>query len=249
MSATVQSAASGWRTRRLMRQFDRLVPQASLVERYGESAVAVREEMRQEYRRLLPGVPHIGKDGSPERGSLYYGPMGLAVYRVVQRRGGDLEDAGRLLHECGRAMWQRLPRLLRPVLRWYLFSGLRWRKMTKAARQSQQRRYPEDWVFEMVEGDGETYDFGRDITECGIDKYLRAHDADELTPYLCDWDNIMAETVGLQLRRTKTLAWGCDRCDFRLTKNGSTSAPWPPQFVERTCGQTPTTSHQAPAVP
>lgn len=58
-------------------------------------------------------------------------------------------------------------------------------------------------------------------------KYLHAQGADELTPYLCDWDYIMAETVGVQLRRTKTLAWGCDRCDFRMTKNGTTTAPWP----------------------
>ncbi len=73
-------------------------------------------------------------------------------------------------------------------------------------------------------------------------KYLHAQGADELTPYLCDWDYIMAETVGVQLRRTKTLAWGCDRCDFHMTKNGTTTAPWPPPFVERTCGLAPSSA-------
>lgn len=250
MSATVQSALSGWHARRLMRGFDRLVPERSLVARYGEEqAAVVREEMREEYGRLLPGVPHIGRDGSPDAGGLDVGPRALAVYRVVLRHGGDLEDAGQLLHECGRAFWQRVPRLLRPVVRWYAFSGLRRRRMTKGARRSQERRYPADWVFEMVEGDGATFDFGRDIIECGLVKYLHAQGADELTPYLCDSDYIVAETFGYQLRRTKTLAWGCDRCDFRMTKDGSTSAPWPPRFAERTCGRTPRTTPDTPAAP
>jgi hypothetical protein len=230
-----------------MRRFDRFVPQGPLVERYGtETAAAVRQEMREEYQRLLPHVPCIGKGGSPDSGGLDYGPMALAVYRVVLRHGGDLEDAGELLHECGRALWQRVPGVARPVLRWYVFNGLRRRRMQKAARNSQARRYPADWVFEMVEGDGATFDFGRDITECGLVKYLHVQGADELTPYLCDWDYIMAETLGFQLRRTKTLAWGCDRCDFRMTKDGTTSAPWPPLFVERSCGRTHSTSQDAP---
>jgi len=44
----------------------------------------------------------------------------------------------------------------------------------------------------------------------------------------------------LDMQRTKTLAWGCDRCDFRYSKHGVTSAGWPPEFVERTCGQAET---------
>jgi hypothetical protein len=112
--------------------------------------------------------------------------------------------------------------MVRPVLRSYVFSGLRRRRLEKAARDSQERRYPADWVFEIVPGDGQSFDYGKDVTECGIVKYLDAQGADELAPYLCEWDYIMAETLGIQLRRTKTLAWGCDRCDFRMTRDGTT---------------------------
>ncbi len=240
-SASTMAAGGGAavdrRARRRMRAFDRFLPPAVLVERYGAEATVMRREMHEEYRRLLPGVPHLGRDGSSDRHALGYAPMALAIYRVVLRHGGDVEDAGRLLRACARALYRRLPAMLHPVLRWYLFSGLRQRRMAKAARSSQARRYPADWVFEMVAGDGRTFDFGRDITECGIVKYLHAQGADELTPYLCDWDYVMAETLGIQLRRTKTLAWGCDRCDFRMARHGTTAAPWPPEFVERSCGQ------------
>jgi hypothetical protein len=76
-------------------------------------------------------------------------------------------------------------------------------------------------------------------------KFLHAQGADELRPYLCDTDHVMADVMGVAFRRTKTLARGCDRCDFRYSKNGSTTAPWPPRFVERTCGQAPTTQPES----
>jgi hypothetical protein len=42
------------------------------------------------------------------------------------------------------------------------------------ARWTQQRRYPGDWMCEVVDGAGQPFDFGMDITECGIVKFLRA---------------------------------------------------------------------------
>jgi hypothetical protein len=136
-----------------------------------------------------------------------------------------------------RAEIARIPRVARSLMGRYLFTRIRQRKLARAARRSQARRYPGDWVLERIEGDGESFDFGIDMTECGIVKYFDAQGADELVPYLCDLDYVMFESMGIGLRRTKTLAWGCDRCDFRFSKDGKTSAPWPPRFAERTCGQ------------
>ena len=55
--------------------------------------------------------------------------------------------------------------------------------------------------------------------------------------YICEVDYILMELLGVGLRRTKTLAWGCDRCDFRVSLQGDTTARWPPRFVERSCGE------------
>ena len=99
----------------------------------------------------------------------------------------------------------------------------------------------------MIEGDGTTFDTGVDHTECGIVKYLRAEGADELCPYICELDYLLTEVMRYGLTRTKTLSWGCDRCDFRLSRGGVTSAPWPPRFVEQTCGQPQPTASSAAA--
>ena len=241
-------AVSSRKTDKLVGKVDRTLKRSGdvLVDRFGEETAAVmRGEMLDEYRRLIPEVPYIGGRRNINSENLALAPWALAAYRVVVRHGGSVEDAGELLHRMVRAEMERIPRVLRHWIGRQRFGRLRRRKVEKAARRSQARRYPGDWVFERIDGDGETFDFGIDYTECGIVKYLHAQGADELCPYGCDLDYVMFEAMGIGLRRTKTLAWGCDRCDFRLSKHGVTSAPWPPQFVERTCGQPQTEERTA----
>lgn len=235
--------SSNRQTDRLVARFDRFLRRSggALADRFGEeTAAAMREEMLDEYRRLIPEVPYIGGRRNIYSSNLAQTPWALALYRVVIRHGGTLEDTGELLHLMIRAEIGRTPQVFRSLMKSYLFSRLRQRQVERAARRSQARRYPGDWVFERIEGDGESFDFGIDMTECGIVKFLHAEEADELCPYLCDIDYVMFEAMGVGLRRTKTLAWGCDRCDFRLSKHGVTSAPWPPEFIERTCGEAAT---------
>jgi hypothetical protein len=224
-------------TEKLVAKFDRMLRRSgdALVKRFGEErAAGMRLEMRDEYRRLIPDVPYIGGRRNMFADHLTMAPYALAIYRVVVGHGGSLVDTGELMHQIARVEFGRVPRVLRP---WMARVAYRRRRLKAAARWSQARRYPEDFVFEFVEGDGETFDFGIDFTECAYQKYLHAHGADELTPYGCDCDYVMAELMGIGMQRTKTLAWGCDRCDFRFSKTGVTSAPWPPKFVERTCGE------------
>ncbi|MFW2340908.1 MAG: L-2-amino-thiazoline-4-carboxylic acid hydrolase, partial [Acidimicrobiia bacterium] len=229
-----KAPTSSRQTEKLVGKFDRFLKRSdgTLVDRFGERTAAVmREEMLDEYRRLIPDVPYIGGRRNINSSNLALAPWALAAYRVVVGHGGSVEDAGEFLHRAFRAQMGRIPKALRHWIGRQRFSRLRRRKLEKAARRSQARRYPGDWVFERIDGDGTTFDFGIDYTECGIVKYFHSQGADELGPYGCDLDYVMFEAMGIGLRRTKTLAWGCDRCDFRLSKQGVTSAPWPPEFV------------------
>lgn len=239
LSTLTQKAA----LRRKVGLFERRLKrvQNGLIDRYGaETAEAMRREMLDEYRRLTLQAPYIGGRSNPFAGNMAGGCSALAVYRVILEHRGNLEEAGELLYRILRAEFEGIPHALRPWMVRYMFSGLHRRQLERGARRSQARRYPDDWVFEVVPGDGSTFDVGVDITECGIVKFLHAQGADELTPYLCEWDYIDTEVLGCGFQRTKTLAWGCDRCDFRTSRHGHTTASWPPRFNERTCGQTQT---------
>ncbi|MGA7689890.1 MAG: L-2-amino-thiazoline-4-carboxylic acid hydrolase [Jiangellales bacterium] len=163
--------------------------------------------------------------------------LSLALHRVVPRHGETVEDSGWLLRRMMEAQMERIPRLLRHGYGRFRFTRLgKWWEEA-AARKSQAREYPGDWVYQCFDGDGETFDFGVDNTECGNVKHLHAQDADELCPYICDLEYVVAKGVGVAVHRTKAVAWSCDRCDFRFSKHGVTSVPWPPEFTERTCGE------------
>lgn len=232
---TLGAWSSSNKERREVRRFAKTFRRGdALMEWYGtDEAAAMREEMLEEFRHLLPEIPYIGGRRNLFSGFLSGAAQGLAMYRVIVRHGGSLEDAGELMHRRFQARVTRVPR----VIRHRIMKPLMVRQLTKAARLSQQRRYPDDWVAEIVDNRGQDFDFGMDVTECGDLKYLRAQGAEELCPYICDLDYLLMNSMGAGFHRTKTLAWGCDRCDFRITKNGDTTAPWPPPFVERTCGQ------------
>lgn len=232
---------TGWK----MHSFERFLNHHtdSLTTRFGATEAAVmRREMLEEYRALIPQVPYIGGRRNPWNSNLAGAPMALAGYRVVLRHGGSAQDAGEVVVSYAHRMIARIPRRLRPRL-----LGPRRSRAEKVTRWTQQRRYPDDWVCQFVDGAGHPFDLGLDVTECAIVKFMHAQGADEFTPYLCHLDYVMAEAAGTGLTRTKTLAWGCDSCDFRMRVPGTTTAAWPPDFPERTCGQPapPATPEQA----
>ena len=68
------------------------------------------------------------------------------------------------------------------------------------ALQSQARRYPGDWVWDFVEGDGETFEYGYDFHECGTHKLFHAHGADEFLPFFCYLDFVTFRTRGWSSR-------------------------------------------------
>lgn len=247
IGAAEKTTIPRWRVRRHERDMDRVLKSGALADRFGDDTARVmRGEVLAEFRRLLPDLPDIGRDNVFVKNFLW-APAALALYRVVLKHGGTLDDTGEILHRSTRAYWQRVPEPLRRWTTRYMFSQPSQRRWERAARRSQARRYPHDWVFEVVPSDGRAFDFGLDITECAAVKYLHDHGADELTPFLCDGDLVQAAVLGYRLDRTKTLAWGCDKCDFRFCREGVTAAPWPPRFAERTCGQpTPRTPDAAP---
>lgn len=92
------------------------------------------------------------------------------------------------------------------------------------ARTSQKSPYPADFEYEVIDGEGQAFDWGINYRRCGIVHYFRAQCADELSPHMCWLDNVMYPAIGIGLVRTGTLAQGCSHCDFRF-RSGAGQAP------------------------
>jgi hypothetical protein len=210
---------------RLLRAFDRDVPRVRRVleARYGaQETAALVGAARREYAALIPQLPHIGGRRNPLTGNLQGAALFLAIWRVLRRRGTTPAEAGRLFHEMMEAWLGSYPGFLLRLLGRLRFTPWYRRALRRRAAASRGRRFPGDFVYDYVEGDGEAFDFGVDYTECGIVKLLRAQGAAELAPHLCPLDYPLSRAMGLGLVRTQTLAEGAPRCDFRFKRGRET---------------------------
>ena len=190
------------------------------MEAYGkQEGEAIASESLQRFEALLPDLPYIGGDENRYTRHLYLTAAMLAVYRSMQARGATVEEAARLIYLGTASFFNSFP--TRWLMRWQgrrMLGPKRMERLRRDAARSQERRYPDDFVYEWVEGDGHDFEVGMDITECGVVKYLEREGAPELASYGCWVDYPQFAAMGLRLERTETLAQGGQRCDFRVSR-------------------------------
>lgn len=197
-----------------------------LVQRCGaQEANHLLMAAKDHFSRLLPEIPYIGGQRNNFTDTLVKAASLLALYRGLQPRGITPDEFGAITAEAARHYVMRFPGWLRRLIgllyqsRWYR------RRTVRAARASQNSRYPADFVYEVVDGDGLAFDWGINYRRCGIVHYFHVQGADELSPHMCWLDNLIYPAIGIDLVRTGTLAQGCSHCDFRFrTPTGQPSS-------------------------
>jgi len=199
-----------------------------LVACYGdEFAGAVLRDAREQYEALIPEIPYIGGDENPMTRHLVRSTTSLVLYKAMKALGKTAEEVGKVVYAAVVEVVSQLPpRTFKELSAEYIAKG------KEQARKSQDRHYPEDWVWEFVEGDGMEFDYGYDFLECGTQKFYHAQDADEFLPFYCYLDFVTHRTTGWGFARSMTLAEGYEKCDFRWKKGGETRRGWPPPFLE-----------------
>ena len=204
--------------------------------RFGQSrAKTLVQDIQREYEALTLEAPYIGGKDNIFTEWLTYGVYYLAVYRVLKSLGQTVEQTGRIIYETYETMANYPAWMLRLVGSIKYDEGYV-EQLQMAAVESQQQRYSGDWVCTFVEGDGETFDYGLDMTECGICKFYHAQGADELAPYMCLSDYVISHVLDRGLVRYKTIAEGAEVCDFRYKQGRETFVyplrdGWPPKFI------------------
>jgi hypothetical protein len=223
------------RSSKLLQDFDKALKGARkvFVANFGdELADRILKDARKEYEAIIPELPYWGKNNMMT-GFLIGSSYCLAIYRVLKKHGKSVAEIGKILYEMVEA---RLGRVPIPVF-WLFYGKLKYGKsyrerLKKQAITSQKKQYPGDYVFTYIEGDGKEFDYGYDITECGVYKFLQAQHADELAPFLCLVDFPLSKAFGRGLVRNKTISEGAEKCDFRYKKGRDTKEGWPPSFLK-----------------
>ena len=201
--------------------------QPFLTDRYGAAFTeAVIADARAQHEALIPTLPYIGGDENEMTRHLIRCTTSLALYKAMQARGKSAKETGKVIYLAVVDQVSRLPRLPAQPLTPTEIEAKR-----EQARQSHERRYPDDWVWDFVEGDGTAFDYGYDFFQCATFKLYHAHGAGEFLPYYCYLDFVTVQRTGWGFTRTMTLGEGHDRCDFRFKLGGETDSAWPPPFL------------------
>ncbi len=191
-------------------------------------------ETKKAYENLRPEIPYIGGKENIFSEWLNYGAYYLGMHQALSAHGHHLDDIGRIIFETYETMAD-YPKWFLSIVG-HLKYGKKYEENLKdAAATSQKRKYREDFVLSFIEGDGDNFDYGLDITECGICKLYSAQGAGKLSRYMCLSDYVVSKAFNRGLVRHKTIAEGAEKCDFRFKKGRETFVyplrkGWPPHF-------------------
>lgn len=226
--------------RRYLAEFDLMVRFARpvLVRYFGEQQLQqLISETRQDFQNIIPRLPYIGGK-QPFTEFIVLTGMQLALYRIASAHGKDLAKTAGLAFEIGQEVVGKAPPFLLELFAPMNFSSRYLERARQRATESHRSEYPEDYVYDFVEGDGETFDYGIDYVQCASCKFLAREGAFELAPYLCPSDILYSEAFGWGLARTQTLAQGHSRCDFRFKRGGPTKVAVPEAISSLVAGKT-----------
>ena len=223
---------------KLTAQFDKFlhISKETLLQRFNEPELEeVFNEMRNEYEKLIPEIPYIGGRKNPFTSMLVDSVSMLAFFRILEKMGMTYREIGQDYYE----IWEKINKIRvhklekagqNPVDQYFNDTYINFNK--SLAKTLQQKKYPDDFVMEFVEGDGKTFDYGYRFTECGIHKVFKKLGAEKYVPFLCLTDFVQANVYGFGFTRTQTIGNGDPICDHRFLKNGKTPRAWPPDNLK-----------------
>lgn len=200
---------------RLFRSSRRILP------RYMDATIAetVGVETYDEFKVVLSELPYIGGDDNMLTFVFVSSAAALAYIHILEKHGFSEEKIGAILTEVYADVYDSLPGFVKWWLRRSEFSSSRRKKLKAFARESQLKKYPNNWVMEYVEGDGTEFDYACNYTECAVLKFYRKMGAEKYMPYVCVMDMTSSNALRTGLHRTTTLYFGGDCCDFQYKEN------------------------------
>jgi hypothetical protein len=194
-----------------------------LIENFGETKFnEFSAEARKVYESLLPQIPYVGSKENPLTDNLTNAALLIPIFRFFEKQGLNFDEIGKLAYE----MYETFYKVMPPTND--IFSEEYLNQLRERAKNSKLRKYPGDWVFNFIEGDGKTFTWGVDYSECGVHKFYKSQGLEHLMPIVCIADYAMARAYGYGLARTQTLGNRAPMCDFRYIKHGSSPSGWPP---------------------
>lgn len=191
----------------------------------------VREMLLASFEAFLPSIPYIGGDDNRRTLSILDAARCLVFYQLFKGR-LSVEEIGQVLFEAIKLrQTDRTPAFYRDQK--YTPEQVKEYRI-RQAKQSQEKRYNADYVYEYVSPDSGEFEHGCNFTECGAFKLYKEYSALEFLPYYCYLDFPKMINTGQKMIRDNAMSLGDSFCNHRFKKGDQGEIPWPPPFVQNT---------------
>ena len=178
-------------------------------------------QMNEEFENLIPKIPYIGGAKNFYTNILIQVISNLAIFRILENEGFTYREIGELFYELAdghhRLRKESMEKIGRDPAQ-YPFEKDHINGIKAFAEYTQKRAYPYDWVWDFVEGDGISFEYGFNVSECGVYKIFKELGAEKYVPLQCMNRIREANIFGYGLFRPQTLAIGAPTCDYRFIK-------------------------------
>ncbi|MFX1446450.1 MAG: hypothetical protein ACFFHV_23915, partial [Promethearchaeota archaeon] len=144
---------------KLMTQFNKFlhISEDILLKTFNESQIEVIfNKMRKDYENYIPEIPYIGGNKNPFTPQLVDCVSMLAIFHTLEEEGLSYREIGEFNYE----FWEKVNHIRihklektgqNPIDQYFNDAYLN--LIRDLAEISQQRRYPDDWVMDFIEGD------------------------------------------------------------------------------------------------
>jgi hypothetical protein len=238
------------RRKRLLSLFDRLGRRmnARLAERTGTAeAHAIVDDARCELESILPELPFIGGNRNVFTWVVVVNGYIIALERAMKRRGFEPREAVAVCVEVTDELLRKIPAGVLRLAGRLAFSSPSRRFFRAQAARSQERRYPDDFVYTVREsGDGE---MSLVFEECAVNKLYDAMAVEELKPYCNFFDVTYSRLMGMGVDARETIGLGCETCELRYKHGRATPMPPTLEPAFRNVGVDRATADGAPGAP
>lgn len=186
---------------------------------YAESIVYAS---RQNFIEIIPQMPYVGGMKNYYTPIIVVNGFIVAMFRAMRETGKSAEEVIEIWAEVVDYLFRKIPVPLARLCGQMLLSKRIMKAFEQQAELSQERQYPEDWVYVVLEGNGEKFDVGFEFSECAVIKFYEKMDAMELAPFCNFVDVTYSHYLGIGLDASETIGMGCDRCRMLFKTGGET---------------------------
>ncbi|PID82664.1 MAG: hypothetical protein CSB16_00045 [Clostridiales bacterium] len=220
------------RKKNLIKQFNKLSKKSKpiLLKRFNrEETDSIISESLENFEKIIPTLPYIGGKKNSGTMNLIGGAAFLAFIKSIEKYDIEEREIGKIIYEMLCAEFESRSKILMKLLGKIMGSKIGKKLIKMKYKKNQFNNYEGGWENELILEENPDFIVGINVKKCGICKLYKEHDAEKYIPYMCLGDYPMFGSMGIELKRTKTIANGGDVCDFRLYKNGRTKNAWPPE--------------------